>query len=191
MPLSWDRVPYITTLGSGKPSILPAWRHIRRNVIVSNYASQEAIDNDDGSAFYKTYENFFVFGANGIKSDFNGRKNEHYRNVYGYVSDCWGPSGTWLKTGDDNVFADNWCIANSDDGGFASDCHKPEGFNVSGNKVYNRDGHFASGFKLCDTSNTVALVPPDGVVVAMGMAIVNGQEPVPPGKQAAPMVEAA
>ena len=35
--------------------------------------SQEAIDNDDGSAFYKTYENFFVYAANGLKSDFNGR----------------------------------------------------------------------------------------------------------------------
>ena len=160
--------------------MIPAWRHIRRNFIFSNYASQEAIDNDDGSAFYKTYENFFVYGANGIKSDFNGRMNEHYRNVYGYVSDCWGPSSTWLHTGEGNVFASNWCVANSDDGGFASDCHKPKGFNVSDNKVYNRDGHFASGFKLCDASNTVAAAPRDGVVVAMGMAIINGQEPVPP-----------
>ena len=34
---------------------------------------QEAVDTDDGSAFYKTYENFFVYAANGLKSDFNGR----------------------------------------------------------------------------------------------------------------------
>ena len=66
---SWDRVPYITTIGSGKPSVLPAWRHIRRNLMISNYASQEAIDNDDGSAFYKTYENFFVFAAAALFAD--------------------------------------------------------------------------------------------------------------------------
>jgi hypothetical protein len=79
---SWDRVPYITTLRSGKPSVLPAWRHVRRNFFLSNYASQEAIDTDDGSAFFRTSENFFVYAANGLKSDFNGRFNQHTRNVY-------------------------------------------------------------------------------------------------------------
>ena len=69
---SWDRIPYITTYGTGKPSVIPAWRHIRHNFIVSVYSSQEAIDTDDGSAYYKTYENFFVFAANGLKSDFAG-----------------------------------------------------------------------------------------------------------------------
>jgi hypothetical protein len=36
------------------------------------------------------YENFFVFAANGLKSDFAGHSNRHYRNVYSYVSNCWG-----------------------------------------------------------------------------------------------------
>ena len=35
--------------------------------------ARQAVDTDDGSAFYKTYENFFVYAANGLKSDFNGR----------------------------------------------------------------------------------------------------------------------
>ena len=142
---SWDRVPYISTLrhGPSKPSVLPAWRHLRRNFFLSNYASQEAVDTDDGSAFYKTYENFFVYAANGLKSDFNGRSNEHYRNVYGYVDSCWGPSRPWLHTGESNVFSDNWCVANAADGGFASDCDKPEGVVVSRNQVFNRDGHLA------------------------------------------------
>ena len=40
---SWDRVPYISTLryGPDRPSVLPAWRHLRRNFFLSNYASQE------------------------------------------------------------------------------------------------------------------------------------------------------
>jgi hypothetical protein len=33
------------------PSVVPAWRHIRRNFIMSVYSSQEAIDTDDGSAY--------------------------------------------------------------------------------------------------------------------------------------------
>jgi hypothetical protein len=55
---SWDRVPYITDIGSaergeGKSSVIPAWRHIRHNLMLSLYSSQEAIDTDDGSAYYK------------------------------------------------------------------------------------------------------------------------------------------
>ena len=35
---SWDRVPYITTIGSGKPSVVPAYRTIARNFIISTSA---------------------------------------------------------------------------------------------------------------------------------------------------------
>jgi hypothetical protein len=107
--------------------------------------ARQAVDTDDGSAFYKTYENFFVYAANGLKSDFNGRNNEHYRNVYGYVDSCWGPSRPWLHTGESNIFSDNWCVANAADGGFASGCDKPKGVVVSRNQVFSRDGHFAAG----------------------------------------------
>ena len=40
---SWDRVPYITTEATGKPSIIPAYRKITRNFILAVYSSQEAI----------------------------------------------------------------------------------------------------------------------------------------------------
>ena len=170
--------------------------------------ARQAVDTDDGSAFYKTYENFFVYAANGLKSDFNGRSNEHYRNVYGYVDSCWGPSRPWLHTGESNVFSDNWCVANAADGGFASDCDKPEGVVVSRNQVFNRDGHlaanpnpnpnpnphqvfnrdghFAAGFKLCDASNSVAAVPSDSTLVAWGLGILEGVLPPVP---TAPVVE--
>ena len=31
---------------------------------------QEDVDNDDGSRYYHTYDNFFVYGGRGLKSDF-------------------------------------------------------------------------------------------------------------------------
>lgn len=33
----------------------------------ARYASQEAIDNDDGSAYYNTHGNFFAYAGNGLK----------------------------------------------------------------------------------------------------------------------------
>jgi hypothetical protein len=35
--------------------------------MLSNYNSQEAIDNDDGSSFYHTHHNYFVYGDGGSK----------------------------------------------------------------------------------------------------------------------------
>ena len=62
---SWDRVPYITTLRNGTPSIVPADKHIHNNFIVGTYNSQECIDTDDGSAYIQTYDNVFAYGAGG------------------------------------------------------------------------------------------------------------------------------
>jgi hypothetical protein len=45
---SWDRLPYITTIRTGEPSIVPAFRHLHHNYVIGTYNSQEAIDNDDG-----------------------------------------------------------------------------------------------------------------------------------------------
>ena len=44
---------------------------------------------------------------------------------------------------------------------------------VQDNRVYNRAGKLNA--KLCDTSNTVAKVPSDDDVVAMGMAVLQGK----------------
>ena len=43
---SWDRVPYITDIATGKPSIVPQFRELTRNFIIATYSSQEAIDTD-------------------------------------------------------------------------------------------------------------------------------------------------
>jgi hypothetical protein len=145
---SWDRVPYITTVKTGKPSIVPAFREISHNFVLATYASQEAIDTDDGSSYYHTHDNFFVYAANGLKSDFGGHHNEHSSNVYVWVNDCWG-------SGNNDQFVNNTCIANSDSGGFKSDCKKGPLMTVSGNSIYNREGSLGDT-KLCDTSNHVA-----------------------------------
>merc|ERR1712196_171460 len=132
---SWDRVPYITTIRNGKASIIPALREISHNFILSVYSSQEAIDTDDGSSYYNTHDNFFVYAENGLKSDFGGHDNYHNNNVYAFVSNCWG-------RGNSNEFMNNTCIGNSAAGSFTSDCFKAPMMTVSGNQIYTKSGEF-------------------------------------------------
>lgn len=53
--------------------------------MIANYNAQEAIDNDDGSAYYNTHDNFLVYSGNGMKSDFSGHDNHAHNNIYGYI----------------------------------------------------------------------------------------------------------
>ena len=82
---SWDRQPFLTTVLDGSPSTRMAWRTIHHNFFIDNYSPQENVDNDDGSAYYKTHDNFFVYGGNGMKNDFGGHDNHHVGNIYAYV----------------------------------------------------------------------------------------------------------
>lgn len=112
-----------------------------------------------GHALPCAQENFFAFAANGLKSDFNGHDNRHFRNVYGYVSNCWG-------FGDKNWFVNNTCVANSPDGGFRSDCNKKTMEN-SGNTIYNAKGQLKNT-KICDPTNKVEVAPSDDAIIALG-----------------------
>jgi len=68
---SWGRQPYITTVRDGiTKSITPAVTTIQENFIIGSYHTQEAIDNDDASEYFNTSSNFFVYGGQGLKSDF-------------------------------------------------------------------------------------------------------------------------
>merc|ERR1712025_6779 len=80
---SWDRQVYVTDIDQ-RPGV-PQYNDIHNNFLVANYQGQEAIDNDDGSAYYKTHDNFFIYSGNGMKNDFGGHDNHHYDNVYAYV----------------------------------------------------------------------------------------------------------
>ena len=61
--------------------MLMEWREIHHNLMVADYASQEAVDNDDGSAYYHTHHNFFVYADHTLKSDFGGHDNVHSRSI--------------------------------------------------------------------------------------------------------------
>ena len=64
---SWDRQPFLTTVRTGKPSMIMKFREIHHNFFIDNYSPQENVDNDDGSAYYSTHDNFFVYATVGEK----------------------------------------------------------------------------------------------------------------------------
>jgi hypothetical protein len=141
---SWDRLPYITPIKTGAPSIVPADRTIRSNFIIGTYNSQEAVDNDDGSARYVTTENVLAFADYGMKSDFGGWLNHHSRNIYPYVCACYGE-------GTNDSYVNNTCVVR-DGGGcyswpaYPSDCTTRNGppalgLVVKGNGVYTHSGN--------------------------------------------------
>ncbi len=89
---SWDRQVFITDVlnGQGTPGTQKDWDYISGNFMIANYNSQEAIDNDDGSNYYKTSGNFFAYSSNGMKNDFGGHDNWHFNNIYAYVGRGFG-----------------------------------------------------------------------------------------------------
>ena len=102
---SWDRVPFITNGGMVRntskpavggslpghdmadgPSVVPLFRRISNNFIVGLYNSQESIDNDDGSSYYLTHNNYFTYGLRGLKGG----------GLRGKGRGCGGKSPFWL-----------------------------------------------------------------------------------------------
>jgi len=181
---SWDRVPFITELGmlpdnssstgykpaNGAPSVVPMWREIRHNFVFDVYSSQEAIDTDDGSSYYHTHDNFMVYAADGLKSDFGGQWNWHYNNVYAYVGRCFG--------GGNNLgFFNNTCVTFGT--GYGSDCQHemPE---IFGNAISNQKGEMevCGGHELNawvkaghDKGSSLSKWPTDAELVAKGLAV--------------------
>ena len=76
---SWDRMPYLTTVQTGEPSVIPATTNITRNFIINSYDSTWPLDHDDGSSFYEDTYNFLVYG--GYKNYLGNSKNVH-DNIY-------------------------------------------------------------------------------------------------------------
>ena len=147
---SWDRTPYISDVGrlpdpssptgyspaQGKPSVVPSLRHIRHNLVMAVYASQEAIDNDDGSAHYQTHDNFFVYGANGLKSDFAGQWNHHYNNLYAFIQNAL----FFYNVAYMDAFYNNSVVL-TDVKGYPSDCILKQPFiSVHDNSLYTENG---------------------------------------------------
>jgi len=130
---SWDRVPYITTIRTGKPSIIPKDREIHHNFFVGTYSTQDDIDNDDGSAHYMTHNNFFAYGQRGQKQDFGGQWNHHFENLYGWVDYC-------NDNGNNYAFYNNSCIVNKDNSGYDSDCKMAFNQTCHDNTIFTKTG---------------------------------------------------
>jgi hypothetical protein len=187
--VSWDRVPYITNLRTGKASIVPADRRIHHNFVIANYNSEGAIDTDDGSAYYQVYENFFAYGANGLKSDFGGHDNRHHSNIYAYVSNCFGAPMPWRYFhGLNDQFTDNRCItigAGFGVGPYSSDCVLDKSLNVSQNKVFTKSGNSticgkpwatwfnSTTYKGRDIGSTIGKWPTDAQLVKWAQVLLG------------------
>jgi hypothetical protein len=180
---SWDRVPYITDIRTGKPSIIPADRHIHHNFIIANYNSQEAIDTDDGSAYFKTYSNFFAYGDNGLKSDFGGHDHEWQKNILAYVGKCFDDFVNNDK-GYNNAFFNNTCVARTASG-YNSDCDKDKSWRIDTNRIYTSTGDlivcgrswadWLDRYKYFtrDIDTTVSKWPSDGQLIAWAQKLLG------------------
>jgi len=82
---SWDRLPFLTDILNGSPSLTPAYNDIHHNFMLCNYGSNMCIDNDDGSSYYHNHHNFEVYG--GHKSDFGGHNKYTYKTIMAFAQD--------------------------------------------------------------------------------------------------------
>ena len=148
---SWDRQPFLTLVegddGTRKPSMIMEWREIHHNFFIDNYSPQEGVDNDDGSAYYLTHDNFLVYGQTGMKSDFGGHDNHHYGNLYGYVDSAI----RHYQSGHTHYFYNNSVIITGDKvGNFECD-DGPTKPIMHDNKYYTSSGDIEEcGEKLAD-----------------------------------------
>ena len=108
------------------------------NFMIANYNSQEAIDNDDGSNYYKTSGNFFAYSGNGMKNDFGGHDNWHFNNIYAYVGRGFGIVGQ--LEGHEDYFCNNTVVMTRDGDYGNPQCTDPGKTIVHDNRIYTPNG---------------------------------------------------
>ena len=146
---SWDRQVYVTKVRTGSPDTIKEWDYISDNFMIANYHSTLAIDNDDGSAYYQTHDNFFAYSSRGMKNDFGGHDNRHYRNIYGYV-DTGFRITTQLK-GHEDYFFNNTVVMNKDGDYGNMQCSGDGKTVVHDNAIYSPTGKVTEcGMSLAD-----------------------------------------
>jgi hypothetical protein len=158
---------------TGLPSPDKEWDYIFQNFMIANYDSILAIDNDDGSAYYKTHDNFFAYSNAGMKNDFGGHDNHHYNNIYAYVNKGFGINSQ-LK-GHEDYFYNNTVVQNND-GDYGNMKCSGDGMTVvHDNKIYTPTGKVTEcGMSLSawqakgnDPGTTTATFPDDDALVKM------------------------
>merc|ERR1711998_737510 len=160
---SWDRQPFLTTIRDGTPSMTPATRKIHHNFFVDNYSPQENVDNDDGSAYYNTHDNFLVYGSRGMKNDFGGHDNHHYNNVYAYAGS--GPHVCATLPGHEDYFYNNKVVLTQDKTTGSPQCKEPKTV-MHDNQYFTSSGKVSEcGKALPQGTETVAKLPSDSTVL--------------------------
>ena len=155
---SWDRQPYLTTVRTGEPSMIMQWREIHHNFFIDNYSPQENVDNDDGSCFYHTHDNFLVYGGQGMKNDFGGHDNHHSGNIYAYVGQAMGVCAQ-LAGHEDQFYGNKVVLTGTDVGGV-------QATHVHDNKYFTSTGKITeNGKPMAETGSTVATLPDDDTII--------------------------
>jgi len=175
---SWDRQPFLTTVRTGEPSMTMAWREIHHNYFIDNYSPQENVDNDDGSAYYRTHHNFMVYGRQGMKNDFGGHDNYHYGNIYAYAEQAMGVDRT--LPGHEDLFTDNKAVLRASNIG-SPECKSPM-TTLARNSYFTPDGNFSvCGYNLHDAqqklgleiNSTVAAIPSVETIIGWGCELLG------------------
>jgi hypothetical protein len=108
---SWQRMPLMSTVGT--MGALPTYAQLptdtSHNMIIANYGASQGFDNDDGSSYYTTHDNFF-FDAAGFKMDYGGHDSQFENNVVVAYSgqNCIGTAS--FVSGHADRYHDNDCI---------------------------------------------------------------------------------
>merc|ERR1712083_892947 len=152
---SWDRQPYLTTVAHGSASLDMGWRNIHHNFLIDNYSPQEDVDNDDGSQFYATHDNFLVYGGRGMKNDFGGHDNHHYNNVDAYVGSGLGVTTT--IPGHEDYFYGNYVVMTGTSVGTCLDIRMPD------NQYFTPTGKIQAG--CSGYGGTVGKTPSDEAIL--------------------------
>ena len=170
---SWDRQVYVTKVKTGSPSVDKQWDYIFLNFMIANYDSILAIDNDDGSAYYQTHNNVFMYSRAGMKNDFGGHDNHHFENIYAYVGKGFGICSQ-LK-GHEDYFYNNTVVMTSD-GDYGNPTCSGDGKTVlHDNKIYSPSGKVTEckmsladwQAKGNDPGTTAGSFPADDDLIAM------------------------
>jgi len=188
---SWDRQPFLTTVANGTASLNPAYTLVHHNMFICNYGSEACIDNDDGSTFFKNYNNFEVYGCH--KDYFAGHNKYTYDSVLVYPN-CWG-YGCGFTTEFVSGYVDGvWnvsCIQGNDRPYITINDVDPKNLDKAklpithDNKIYNAKGEITVKVgsttlneqqwqALGQDTNTHGFpLPTDDAIIAMGKAILQ------------------
>ena len=112
---TWDRALYLQgDRKAGQPTAIPEWAHISQNFIMNGPSGNRdlgnlfpAIDNDDGSSYYRIADNFMVYGGG---KNFLGHDKIWFRNLIVHPERWSGDPCAMIWAGKNHYFENNTCI---------------------------------------------------------------------------------